>query len=256
MVATTPPSPSREEFEKDWVRPSYALVRLLDVGDAYVVNEMYRRLCNGRLVAAGTNSTDQLRIIDVESWKRAKDVGFPSGMLWRTNGVRINKYVGGGSFVDVDYFGVRFEPESLQRLADDIGLDLIFSPARRLAKAVQTSAHARPVLLRDLPRLLSEPPVQDPRPAYNPRPVGTLEQIAPELAAFRNVPKEAQAPPKGDVAHAEIVTWFEGLTAAEQLLSGKRLWALSKTAFHPRRVLRKQFDWITEQRAPGPRKAK
>ena len=54
MVATTPPSPSREEFEKDWVRPSYALVRLLDVGDAYVVNEMYRRLCNGRLVAAGT----------------------------------------------------------------------------------------------------------------------------------------------------------------------------------------------------------
>jgi hypothetical protein len=67
---------------------------------------------------------------------------------------------------------------------------------------------------------------------------------------------EARTDPEGEVPHAEIEAWFEALTPAQQLMSGKNLWVLSKPAFHPRKVLRKQFDWITERRAPGPRKPK
>jgi hypothetical protein len=139
-----PAPPSREEFEKHWVRPTYALSRFSLVGDGYAVLETYRRLCNGRLFGAGTNSAGGLKIIEIDSWRRGETANNPAGSLWKTNTFTFDKYVYGGRFVEVTYFGVRFHPDTLQQMADDIGLDLAISHTRQLAKVLKDYVPATP----------------------------------------------------------------------------------------------------------------
>jgi hypothetical protein len=221
MAVSPPPPPSREDFEQHWVRATVVLNMFEAVSHGYAALELHRRLCGGRLLAAGTNQHDDLHIIRSEGWEKANAANIQNA-LWWTGRVAFELYIPGRSFVVFEYFGVRFDPVGLQRLADDIGLDLAITSNRQLAKAL-TDYVAQPV-----------------RPS-------------PQTPATTSADIQRQRKRANPVTVQEIETWHETLSEADRSLGVTALWAKAKTDHPGRHLPRKLVEPFGKGRSNGHR---
>jgi hypothetical protein len=263
MAEPFPDDPTAEVFLLEWIRPSDALRDLHAMGRGHVVAEIYRRLSTGMLYAAGTvsaldasSNTDPRSVLISEWWKSASRIRNAADAFWVTGGIAVEDRRRSSSLPPrtFEFFGVRFEPNGLQRVANDAGVDARFSKPSRLAAAL-SSPHPVQAVLNEIERVTAYP---GPTESYNPRPMGTLDQIAPELAAFKVSPAPAPAPTgrQGSstsdyVAEKEVVAWFDALAPNDQTRGFRWLWNAVRAAFAPRRVYKKHVLPFVKDRPLG-----
>lgn len=123
--------------------------------------EIHRRLCSAMLFAAGTVSPslraddDAARsVIPVQWWAKTgiedyqEDFWASAGITFHLDAAETSR----GEPMTYEFFGIRFEPEDLQRLADDAGADVVFSARRRLASLLALGSGAEAGKAKSPPR--------------------------------------------------------------------------------------------------------
>ena len=153
MTAERPDDPTAEQF-RDWIKPFDALTPLHAIGLDAATGEIYRRLRRGMLWAAGSvgetasfrGPDDPRSVIPALWWEHAPAIAGPNHIFWRTGGLTLTvptTTATAASFNTYEHFGVRFEPEGLQRMADDVGVVVHLTKTRRLA-ALLMAAPSQP----------------------------------------------------------------------------------------------------------------
>ena len=218
------------------------------IGVASAKAEIAERLADGRVqavahrafvsAALGERTHDCLRI-SRGAWRSA-DIPkeFWAGknlVLPRTGDIGTAFSLGLFQDGEMTCIGVRIDPFDIELIIDD----------HRQAQAALTT-------LQPSPRISQAPALV----SYNPRPVGTLEQIAPELRAYmvrgpenvpRNIPTEATKP----VSVQEFDAWHASQPPEVQAWGGAKLRQKCSEDHGGRRVIKKATDHITKGRKTG-----
>lgn len=245
--------PDSVEFSQ-WVSPADAVAHIENTGirQSYI-DGLVTRLRNGFLRAAAAqtawrNQEQRLEhfwwpmAIQADWWNQAEGIEKHWESLWMLGDFSTTIYaLSEGRFLQVAFTGLRFEPRGLEPNLGTGRYD-------RIARAAQAKAN-RINVESDAERQAA------PAPSHNPRPVGPLEQIAPELAAFatpiENVPKNVPSDLTTPVSAGEFDAWYAAQTPEIQAWGGVKLRQKCSKDHDGRRVLKKATDHITKGRRTG-----
>lgn len=216
------------------------------MGTPAATREIYRRLCTGMLYAAGSPSAviasgpnDPRSVLVPDWWKTAPIAANPAADFWVTAGITVNAKTPPGTMVNFrtyEFFGVRFEPDGLQRVADDAGVPVLISHAALLASAIKKPpspqgpdwVSVQPAVPRPQQATRSIVEASAPQAGLNIKPneevsLDFLARTAPELVAAPPA-KAARTPQRNPDRKAisgppfapddKLTTWYEKYYAA------------------------------------------
>lgn len=244
--AGPPPPVTVEEFA-DYLSPIAVLAALPPWSLEAKIDAIASRLVTGMIVAIaehmseGNSPPEQYYVVPRRMWKDWAPHGEHG--LWERGDCKFVKPTNYGHEESRwKAFNVKFDPLGVSKM-----LSTVMLPAQADAAFRQAQTANRRI-----------DPYAEPAPSHNPRPTGTLEQIAPELGAYAvaqtpeiNVPKNVPPDPGRLVTPREFDAWYAAQTPEIRLWGGAKLRQKCSQDHGGRRVVKKATDDITRGRKTG-----